>query len=483
METKGTKLDCLLISPPVHYRDGENIWKEIDSNFPPLGLASIAGYVRSKGYGVEIIDCNIDAPSVEAFGKYFLEHYKEAGKMPRVIGLTASTCYIKKAYQIAEICRRLYPEALIVFGGVHATFMSDEVINKPFVDVVVVGEGELTMEEILAGKSLVEIDGIIYKEGGQIRRANSRRRIMNLDSLPMPAYDLLPILKYKPAKGSYKRLPAMSMITSRGCPGRCTFCSKTLGNQMVFKSAAGIYQEIKYLVDHYGVKQIMFYDDTFTVYRKNVLDLCDLLIDNKLDLCWTCFARVDYVDQEMLQKMKAAGCHQIMYGVENIDETVLKNINKKIDLPQVVRAVKWTKAAGIECRLAFMVGNPGDNREIIEKNIAFINKLNPDLLIVNITTPFPGTEMFAWAKERNLILTYDWDDYNLAKPVMRLENLTEREISDFYRLMYRRVYFQPRYVFKKLLSVRSYDDFKVLFEGALALLSFIKLNNNKKLKP
>ncbi len=467
------RLDCLLVSPPVHYREGDNIWKEIDSNFPPLGLASIAGHVREKGFSVEIIDCNIDARSVEAFAKHFQEGYKEAGKVPRVIGITASTCYVKKAYQIAGICRSLYPESLVVFGGVHATFMSDEVIGQSAVDVVVVGEGEITMEEILSGKPLAEIDGIVYKEAGETKRTGPRQRISDLDALAMPAYDLLPILKYKPAKGSYKRLPAMSMMTSRGCPGRCTFCNKTLGNKMVFKSAAGIVAEIEYLVDHYGIRQIMFYDDTFTVLRKNVMELCRLLGEKKLDLSWTCFARVDYVDEEMLGAMRAAGCHQIMYGVENIDESVLKNINKKIDVPQVVRAVQYTKAAGIECRLAFMVGNPGDDREIVERNIRFIIRVNPDLLIVNVTTPFPGTEMFAWAKERNLLLTQDWDDYNLAKPVMRLENMTEQEIQDCYRMMYRRVYFRPGYLLKKLSGIRTRDDLRVLFEGALALGAFI----------
>lgn len=473
MPEKQKQLDCLLISPPVHYRDGDNIWKEIDSNFPPLGLASMAGYVRKLGFGVEIIDCNIVAPSVEAFESYFIANYKNAGKLPRVIGLTASTCYVKKAYQLAEICRRLYPNSIIVFGGAHATFLSDEVINKPFVDIVVIGEGELTLAEILSGRPLAEIPGIVYKENNEIRTTVRRQRIADLDALPLPAYDLLPMDRYRPAKGSYKKLPAMSMMTSRGCPGRCTFCNKTLGEQMVFKSATGIYNEIRHLADNYGIRQIMFYDDTFTVFRQNVIDLCNLLIKNDLELSWTCFARVDYVDLEMLRLMKRAGCHQIMYGVENIDETVLRNINKKINLPQVVEAVKQTKAAGIECRLAFMVGNPGDNRQIIEKNVAFIKKLNPDLLIVNIATPYPGTEMFKWADSRGLLLTHDWDDFNLARPVMRLQNLSAEEISDLYRLMYRSFYFRPRYMLKKILNIGSFEDIKVLLDGASALFSFV----------
>ena len=398
------ELDCLLISPPIFYEDKENIWKEINSNFPPPGLAYLAGYVRAKGHSVEVIDCNIESPSVESFRPLFEENYARKFSSIKVIGLTAMTCTIKKAYKIAGICKEYYPESLIVFGGVHATFVTNEVIGNPLVDVAVVGEGELTLEEILEGKKLEEIKGIVFKgRGNQVIATSPRARIADLNSLPMPAYDLFPVLKYKPAKGSYKKLPAMNMMTSRGCPGQCTFCSKTLGSKLVFKSAEKILEEIKFLAKNYGIRQILFYDDTFTVYRDNVIRLCELMLKNRLNISWTCFARVDFINQKMLEKMKKAGCHQIMYGVENIDETVLSNINKNIKLEQVIDAVQWTKKAGIECRLAFMIGSPGDNEQIIQKNIAFAKKLNPDLLVINITTPFPGTAMFAWAKERNLI--------------------------------------------------------------------------------
>jgi len=473
------QLDCLLISPSIFYEDEENIWKEITSNFPPPGLAYLAGFIRAKGHSVKVIDCNIEAPTVESFRPFFETNYAQKFSSIEVIGLTAMTCTIKKAYKIAKICKEYYPESTVVFGGVHATFVTDEVINNNFVDIAVVGEGEITMEEIVAGKNLAEIKGIVFKKPAnqnqyQIITNPPRERIIDLDSLPMPAYDLFPVLKYKPATGSYKRLPAMNMMTSRGCPGKCTFCSKTLGTRLVFKSAGKIFEEIQYLIKNYGIKQILFYDDTFTVYRDNVIKLCDLVMTNKIDINWTCFARVDFVDFEMLKKMKKAGCHQIMYGVENIDEVVLKNLNKNINLNQVVNATQWTKKAGIECRLAFMVGSPGDNEEIIRKNIKFVNKLNPDWLVINITTPFPGTTMFNWAKEKDLILTYNWDDYTLAKPIMKLENLDSNQIKNLYKLMYRSFYFRPAFIFKKLLGIRTIDDIKILFGGLKSLFSFLR---------
>jgi len=477
------KLDCLLISPPFFYEDEENIWKEVNSNFPPSGLAFLAAYIRERGSTVKVIDCNISAPSVQSFKSFFEREYAKKFPSIKVIGLTTATCTIKKAYRIAQICKEYYPDALIVFGGAHATSLPEEVIEKEFVDIVVVGEGEITLEEILKGKGLDKIKGIVFKKpknkGFKVIKNPPRERITDLDSLPIPAYDLLPMKEYKPAKGTYKRLPAIGMMTSRGCPGRCTFCSKTLGNRLAFMSAEKILQEIEYLIKNYGIKEILFYDDTFTVFRNNVIKLCDMIAEKKIDISWTCFARVDFVDPELLKKMKKAGCHQIMYGVENINEAVLKNINKKINLNHVINATRWTKEAGIDSRLAFMVGNPGDTEEIIKENIRFVNRLNPDLLVVNITTPFPGTEMFNWAKEKNLILTYDWDDYTLAKPIMELENLNAEQIKNLYKLMYKSFYFRPSFIFKKLLSIKSIEDLRVLTDGFYALVSFFSWKKTK----
>jgi len=472
------QIDSLLISPPPFHRKSKNIWTEVESNFPPLGLADIAAYIRYKDYSVQIIDCSIESPSVQAFEEFFKKKYVGIYDSIRFIGFTATTVEIKKAYKVAKICKKFYPNAVIVFGGVHSTFLPEEVINKNYIDIVVIGEGEITFEELLKDLPLSEIDGIVYKKYSngkyEIIYNKPRERINNLDAMPMPAYDLLPIKKYRPAKGSYKQLPAMSMMTSRGCPGKCTFCAKTLGKKLVYKSAKIILKEIKFLLNEYGIKQIQFYDDTFTTFRENVIKLCKGIINSKINISWTCFARVDYINYELLKYMKRAGCHQIMYGIETIDSQVLKNISKKTNIKQVIDAVKWTKNIGIECRLAFMVGNPGDTKESIERNIYFVNKLNPDYLIVNITTPFPGSEMFYWAKKSNLILTYNWDDYDLSRPVMRLENMEPNEIEELYNLMFRRFYFRPQYIISRILKVRSIKDLKIILEGVKSLILYFR---------
>lgn len=461
------QLDCLLINPPIKYKEEGNMWKEVDSNFPPLALAELAGFIRTKtkykkSYTVKIIDCLVECPSMKSFVKFMFNNYSGEYEYIKFIGITTMTCNIKKAYKIAEICKKYFPDTIIVFGGVHSTYMAKEVIKNKFVDVVIRGEGEIALQKLLDGE--ISPKGII----------NPLERIKDINILPIPAYDLLPIKSYKPAKGTYKRLPAMSMVTSRGCPGKCTFCSKTVGDRITFKSACKVFREIMYLKENFGIKQINFYDDTFTMYRERIVRLCKLLMHKKAKISWTCFSRVDFVDLELLQLMKKAGCHQIMYGVESIDETILKNINKNINIMKVFEATKNTMKVGIECRLAFMIGNPGETEETIKKNIAFIKKLNPDLIVVNITTPFPGTKMFEWADKKGFILTYDWDKYDLAQQVMILENLSDEKIRYYYKKMYKDFYFRFSYIIRRLFRMRSLRDVSNTLSGAKALVRFTR---------
>ncbi len=465
-------IDIVLINPCLFKKD-YNIWQKIDSCFPSLGLASLAAYLRQQGFNVKIIDAPALELSVEAFENYLKNNY--GGEAPRYIGFTAVTSAVKNAYEMAKIVKKIFPETKIIFGGVHPTVLPEEVVSQEGVDMVVRGEGEITLAEILAGQELSNIKGLVYRQGGQIIFNPARERIDNLDKLPFPAYDLLPMDKYYPTKGSYERLPAMSMITSRGCPGRCTFCHKVLGTRIAFRSAESLVAEIKLLNKDFGIKQIMFYDDTFTIYKENVKRFCRLLLEQKIDISWCCFSRVDFIDLDLLKLMKEAGCHQIMYGIESGDQAVLNSINKKIDLDLVRRAVKLTKEAGIDVRGAFMIGSPIETKETVLKTLAFAVELDPDLAIFNVTTPYPGTQMFAEASQQGLITTYDWDDYDYSKPVMKLKNLSQAEIAELYRYCYKKFYFRPKYILRRLIRLfRKPSEIKLIFEPAKAIFSFLK---------
>lgn len=465
-------LDALLINPSL-FKKESNIWQKIDSCFPSLGLASIAAYARKQGFNVKIIDAPAEKISVEAFENYLKDNFNNFEA--KFIGFTATTVSVKNAYEMSKIAKKVFPGTKIVFGGAHPTALPSEVIAQPEIDLVVIGEGEITFAEILSGCDLSEIDGIVYKNSAGAVFNPKRARITDLDALPFPAYDLLPMNKYFPAKGSYERLPAISMLASRGCPGRCTFCNKILGERMVFRSAESLVKEIKMLYDYFGIRQIMFYDDTFTVYKENVKRFCELLVSQKINIAWCCFSRVDYIDIDLLKLMKKSGCHQIMYGIESGDQNVLDSINKKTDLNLVRKAVQLTKEAKIDVRGAFMIGNPIETEETVLKTLNFAIELNPEIAIFNIATPYPGTEMFNEASEKKSLITYDWDDYDLSKPVMNLKNIGQKEIIDLYHYCYKKFYFRPRYILMRVFRLfKKPQEIRIIFQSLKAVFSFLR---------
>jgi radical SAM superfamily enzyme YgiQ (UPF0313 family) len=399
-----------------------NIWKKIEGSMPPLGLAYVASYLEKNSIKVRIIDIHAEKlPAVSLLDTVV--------NNPAYIGITATTMTVVSALETAAVCRIKFPGAKIVFGGVHPTIMPEDVLKSPDVDFVIRGEGERPFLELIQGKSLPEIPGLSYKMDGAYVHNPEGALIENLDTLPFPAYHLLPVKNYIPTLGSYKRLPAISLITSRGCPGKCTFClGSYLGGKVRIHSTQYIIAEIKTLIKDYGIKEISFYDDTFTAFKNKVRDFCNIIINEKIDITWPCFARVDFVDEDILKLMKKAGCHQIMYGIESGNDEILKNIKKRTSLKRAVEVVAMTKKAGIECRATFMLGNPGETQQTMEETLAFAKKLDPDIALFNITTPYPGTEIYAWADSNGYLKTKDWSKYDLSNSVMDIPGLSSTEV-------------------------------------------------------
>lgn len=455
----------LLINPPWVRRNG-NIWQDVASVMPPLGLAWLAAQLEQANFPVEILDAH-----AERLGWDNLADRLRSYGPREIIGITATTSLIGNAMALARMARAEFPQALIVLGGVHPTVLPEEVLAEPCVDLVVRGEGELTMLEIVSGVVIPTIKGISFRDGERFVHTPDRPLVSNLDDLAPPAYHLLPMDKYYPAAGAYRRLPAISMLATRGCPGRCTFCYRLFGNRIRARSGRKLAEEAKMLQDRFGIREICFYDDTFTAVRKEVEAFLDGLRDLKVDLTWSCFSRVDAVNEGLLQRMKEAGCHQIMYGVESASPEILRNIGKHITPEKVEKAIQLTKRVGIDVRAAFMIGNPGETVQSLEDTMDFAIRLTPDLVIFNIATPFPGTEMFKWADEHGLLLTKDWEDYDLSKPVMRLPTLERKDLEKFYSSAYRRFYLRAGYVLQRLGKLRSFSDVAQAIRGVRAVLS------------
>ncbi len=453
-------MDLLLINPPQRFHPG-NIWEKIRGCTPPLGLALLASILERAGYRVKILDGNAELLSDDGLLRR-LEGIKADSGAPGWIGITSSTNTFPVALRISGLARRIFPDANIVLGGVHATVFPEEALATPTVDFVVRGEGEAALLSLLRGEPPGTIPGIAFREQDRIVRTPERRSFTDLGTLPLPAYHLLPMQLYRPALGSHRRLPAIGIVISRGCPGRCTFCyGHHLGRVTRYRPVASVIEEIRLLQSDWGIREISFYDDTFTARPRYVVDLCEAILAAQLDLTWSCFSRVDAVSEALLHLMKRSGCHQICFGIESGSEEILKAIHKRISLPRARQALAWTRRAGIETRATFMLGNPGETTQTLEQTLRLALELDPDIALFNITTPFPGTEMYTWADKRGYLTTKAWESYDYARPVMRLPSLGEEELLRFYRLCYRRFYRRGGYLLRRLLRIRTLDDLRV----------------------
>lgn len=443
----------LFVNPPwIKHKD--NIWNNVACVMPPLGLAWMAAVLEGQGHEVRILDAHAERVDLE----HFPDRFKELGKF-EMVGITATTPLISHAYEISRMVKEQQPEAKVVLGGVHPTVLPEEVLGVKWVDIVVRGEGEETITELAANKPLEEVAGISFRLEGRIHHNSERPLIKDLDSLPLPAYHLLPMEKYYPAAGAAKRRPAMSMLATRGCPGRCTFCYRIFGNSLRVRSGRKLAEEAKFLHDNYGIREICFYDDTFTVRKKEVYAFCDGLEELKLDMTWVCFSRVDTIDKELLFRMKEMGCHQVSFGVESASNVILRNVRKRIDIKKVEQTMEITKQVGLDRRVAFMFGNPGETEETMQKTLEFAIRLDPEIVMFNITTPFPGTELFEWADKKGYLITKNWEHYDFAHPVMELPTISNEKIKVFYRKAYRKFFLRPKYLFKRLVRLRHPNDF------------------------
>ena len=433
----------------------------VNSITPPLGLAILAAVLETNGHEAEIVD---------AYAENFSSEQIVFAITPdtEVIGITSTTPEVDSAIALAHTIRNRYPDKKILMGGVHPTIFHKRLVEDNVCDMVIRGEAEKAILRLAEQQPMKDIPNLTWKaEDGEVVVNPEADEFVQLDDLPMPAYHKLPMGKYRSAIGAAIRHPSVGMITSRGCPGKCTFCySGMFGRKTRFLSAFNVYQQILFLKSRYGIREISFYDDTFTANKKRVEQLCNLLLSNRLDVSWSCFARVDTVKPEILKLMKKAGCHQIMYGFETIDENVLKAVNKRVKTSQYADVVAWTRNANIDIRGAFMLGSPEETEDSMRATIEYSKKIGIQYAIFNITTPFPGTALFAWAEENGFLRHTRWQEYDLSHAILNLPTVSPEAVEVSYRAAYKEFYFRGSYILSHLLSLKTWDSVRIHVEAA-----------------
>jgi len=311
------------------------------------------------------------------------------------------------------------------------------------------------------------IKGLIYKKNNKVY-VNEPAIVDSLDSLPLPAYHLLPMKKYNSIIGSY---PVSTMISSRGCPYKCSFCFKQPSDSKIrFRSPKNVVDEMAYLAERFKVKEIMFYDDAMTCNRLHVTGICEEILSRNLKIKWETPARVDNMDKALLVLMHKAGCIRLRYGVESGDENILRLMNKGISLEQSREVFRLTKSAGLETFAYFILGYARENEAAIKKTISFALELDPNLIMFTTATPYPQTPLYELARQEGLIKNDYWREFTLGNVNMKRIPYFLPKSGQWIKRAYASFYFRPKYLIERISRLRSPDDFIKCLKGAFGIL-------------
>ncbi len=415
--------------------------------FPPLGLAYLAAVLEQNDFEVRIMDCPVCRMDHEKL-KADIASFE-----PDLVGIASMTPTIPSALKSVRVAKEACPDAKVIMGGPHATFADKQILTEePAVDIVVRGEGEETLLELAQHSpkldKLQEIKGITFRNKDQIVQTPNRPFIQNLDELPRPAYKYLPIDKYR-IHGK-KFLPIM---TSRGCPFQCSFCSasRIFGAEFRARSPKNVVDELEWLKDVHGAEGVSFHDDTLTLDKKRIIDICEGIINRKIDIPWGCSTRVDLVSKEILAKMAKANCNEVCFGVESGCQRILNAVKKRVSPDQCENAIKWAKEIGMFVTVSVIIGYPGETQETIKQTLDLVHRLEPDDAWLCLPTPYPGTELRALVEKLGWKMSDDWTLYNTMNPIFENPLLPSEEIIKMRKAFYNKFY-SPQYVLRQFIK-------------------------------
>jgi len=428
---------------------------KLDNPMPTLGIACLSAYIKSKNHEVKVLDLWEKTLSDEEL-KNEIAHFA-----PDLIGVTFYTIRYNAVCDLVNKLKLWFSETSIVAGGTHPSALPQEVLREiPSIDFLVIGEGEITLAEVLELNTfsisrLSKINGVAYRDGNEIVLTPPREFIKDLDELPYADLEQLHPVRYKihPPFGWYG-LP-LTMITTRGCPGLCTFCSKAVyKNRYRSYTPQRVIDEIKYWKNKLPVKEIKFYDDDFTLSQKRTFEICDLMIKENINLPWTCTTRVDCLSRDLLIKMKEAGLYFIVLGVETGSPKVLENLKKGYTVEHIVNAFKWCRELNIPTFGFFMVGLPGETDEDVQMTLDLQKQIRPNYLSYGYLKIYPGAPLFDVCKNDPI--------YNLSK---------ETQYNDVFRKDFPEEYWTK--IIKKAMNKHYFS-----YIGLKAILLYLRKTRN-----
>jgi len=413
--------------------------------YPPLGLLYLASSLEKDGHKVKIIDVEVDNLTKEQTIERIIK------ENPDIVGITSTTPIHHKAVELFKLIKNSDTEIITISGGPHPTALPKQTLKEcEDIDIVIIGEGEETIREICNGKEFKEISGIGFRDDNEIIITKSRGLIKDLDEIPLPARHLVKNEKYLwsvPDKGI---IPVTPMMTTRGCPYKCVFCSQLVifGNCMRYRSADNVIEEIKDVIDKYKVNHFIFYDDTLGLNKKKTYELIDAIKKEKLDFTFEGMTRVNIINRDLLEKMKSIGLNRLSFGVESGNQNILNAAKKGITLEQIKNAYKLTSELGIETRMSIIFGLPFETKATIKETIKFMKSLKCYQAYVNIGTPFPGTEYYKQAVDGYggiKLLTKNWKEYRRwGNAVIEVNDLTREDLIKYQKLALMKFYLTPR---------------------------------------
>ncbi len=437
----------------------------------PIYLAYLVAIVRESGHQPIFLDAVIEELGIEEFAR------RVERIAPDLAVLECSTPSIDYDLETVSALKRRLESLKTVLIGSHPTVYHREIIGEnPAVDAICRGEFDYTVRDLVraeaAGQPWDGVEGLTWRDGESIRVNPERPPIEDLDRIPFPARDLVASPFYR--QGTFRGKRPTTVVTSRGCPFRCTYClwpSTLYGREFRARSAENVVDELEEAITRFGVDEVYFDDDSMALDRDRMLEICRLIVERDLKFEWIAQCRVDSMDGEVLRAMKRSGCRYIRFGVESGSPKMLKIMRKGITVERVMETFRLARQAGIRTQAFFLFGIPGETWETVAETIEFAKKLRPGSAQFAVAIPHPGTELFRTATERGWIHYDKWEDFSSCRGMLQTPEFP-REAAEAARVKaYREFYFRPSYILQTALSINNWADFRSVIASTRSIVS------------